>query len=312
MEDFFKLFSVDSTQSFIGAIISIMQSFEVILLLDQHSILIPSLMSRHREHACAISQDDSGKLSVQSTASLLSVPINTQKHVLLRHYVLPFVPNGFFSRLTSRICANTTIIAQCRILYEKCEPLLRCWRHGVCLTCNGMDVLSIVPVTYPLPGTDSTYIVTSEGHEVVKKFCGIEVRVFTVSSSTDSEPPSDYIHAATWLLQQSIQCIDSIFEDWYVAFGRKRGFDLSMILVGAPCDKCEARRLTDASPKRSTSGRQHNGTEVVTAKSYFLFSLPFCAHAVALKQELKCPIHGSISVSKISPDMVRGSLFSTF
>ena len=305
-----------SKQSFISAVISIMQSFEVILLLDQQSILIPSLMSQQRENAWAITQDSCGKLSMQNTTGQNPVPITTQKNVLLRHYILPFVPNGFFSRLTSRICANTSMIAQCKNLFKRCEPQLWCWREGVSLICNGMEVLRIAPVSYPLPGTESTYIVTSAGHEIVKKFSGIEVRVHKVLLDMDMESslePSHDAHSAAWLLQQAVECIDSIFDDWYIAFGRKRGFELSMILIGAPCNKCEARRLVDASSimlQRSTIGRSRStDTERVTGKSYFLFSSPFCAHTVAMKQQLQCPIHGSISVSQIAPDMVRDFFF---
>ena len=312
VEDFVALFKVGSKQS-INAVISIMQSFEVILLLDQQSILIPSLMSQQRENACAITRDAFGRLSMQSTIDRLAVPIATQTHhVLSRHYILPFVPNGFFTRLISRICTSPLIIAQCEGVFGGRNPRWRCWRGGVCLVCNDTEVLKIVPATYPLPGTDATFAVTGSGRELVEKHSGIVVTAtpllpsLVVGSTSDS-----YARAreATWLLQQAIDHIDSIFADWYVAFGRRRGFELAMILQGVPCDRCEGERHTaDAAQQKGTPdicGADVPAQEhVKVEKSYFLFPSSFCAHMVATKQDLQCPLHGRVSVSNIAPDLV--------
>ena len=313
IEDFVKLFNMDCTQSFINGIISIMQSFEVILLLDQQSILIPSLISQQRENACAISQESCGHLTMQSTVDRFAAPITAQKDVLIRHYILPFVPNGFFSRLISRVCASPLIIEQCEGVLGGQDAWWSCWKDGICLICNDIEVLSIVPVTYPLPGTDSTYIVTSEGHVAVNWHSGIEVRACPILASHDvgmTSDPNDDMRAATWLLEQAIECIDSIFDDWYVSFGRKRGFELSTILLGVPCDRCEAERLADACPaiwRRLASNNYDtgkSGQERVTERTYFLFTSSFCALTVAKKQEPQCPRHGRVNVFKIAPDLV--------
>ena len=293
-----------TTQSFINGIINIMQSFEVILLLDQQSILIPSLMSQQREDACAITENNDGKLSVQTNTGHVITPITTQKNVLIRHYILPFVPNGFFSRLISRVCASR-IIDACKGMFGAFDPWWSCWRDGVCLICNDAEILRIVPVTYPLPGTEAMYMVTSSGNEVVTRLSGIEVRVVikskiyalpvsvhkTVGVTTD---PLDPICAATWLLQQAIECIDSIFDDWYETFGRKRGFEISTIQQGSPCTACEEKRnaITQATSSE------------IRGQRYYLFSSQFCAHTVEIKNVLRCPIHESTGVSQIAPDLV--------
>ena len=307
-EDFTKLYSLHqlsmgTIQSFIGAIISIMQSFEVILLLDQHSILIPSLMSQQREDACAITADNYGKLSVHRNIGHVVTPITTQKDVLIRHYILPFVPNGFFSRLISRVCASQ-IIDACKSMFGAFDPWWSCWRDGVCLICNDAEILRIVHVTYPLPGTEAIYMVTSSGNEVVTRLNGIEVRV-VIKSKIYALPisakkpvgatsdPLDPMCAATWLLQHAIECIDSIFDDWYETFGRKRGFELSTIQQGSPCTECETRKATSAQAAENIRGRR-----------YYLFSSQYCAYTAASRQALVCPIHGCASVSHIAPDLV--------
>ena len=320
-EDFVNLYTyskhrMGSMESFITAIINIMQSFEIILLLDQQSILIPSLLSQQREEARVITQDSSNRFSVQDSVGHDVVPITDHPNVLLRHYILPFVPSGFFGRLISRICASR-IVFKCKTIFEASKPLWSCWRDGICLICNGTELLRIVPVTYPLSGTGSTCIVTSSGHETVAKLNGIEVRV-AILKKVHSYPvslrgkmvrqiskPVDPMHAATWLLQQAIEHIDSIFNDWYEAFGRKRGFELSTIDQGTPCTSCEKQRIECISMSPSNERVcAPDSSEHAEGLKYYLFSSRCCTHNVLLKQNLQCPLHGSVSVSQIAPDLV--------
>ena len=158
-------------------------------------------------------------------------------------------------------------------------------------------------MTYPLPGSEATYIITSSGHEAVTMPSGIEVRAIPLLASRggDSMPGSTgHMRAATWLLQQAIECIDSIFDDWYAAFGRQRGFKLSTIQQGVPCRMCETQRLALSAPCCIADIPSKKNAE----GNFYLFSSPICAHAVAVTQVLQCPIHGSINVREMAPDIV--------
>ena len=303
-ESFVKLYnsnrsSLNSMELFISAVKGIMQSFEIILLLDQQSVLIPSFISKERENACDLTQDDSGNISVLGH-SPRPIMITNQDNVLKRHYILPCIPTGLFPRLISRICASH-IIHKCKSVFGTCVPWWSCWRDGICLICNDAEVLRIVPVTYPLPGTKTTYMVTSSGNTLVGKFTGIEVSVAIQSAihtlpvsvygvgkmGNQASEPLDPLCAAVWLLQQAIQNIDSVFDDWYESFGRNVRIEHSIIQKASPCPTCAARVMDQGQ-----------------IYSYYLFSAQFCARAVATHQELKCPIHGSVPISVIAPDVV--------
>ena len=307
--------SLASKELFINAVISIMQSFEIIFLLDQQSVLIPSFISNQRENACDLTQDDSGRLSVPRNIGYPITSITAQDNFIVRHYILPFVPNAFFPRLISRICTSR-IIHKCKSMFGAFAPWWSCWREGVCLICNDAEVLRIVPVTYPLPGTKAAYMITSSGNTMVTKLTGIEVRVAIKSSiyalpvsvygvgkmSNQASARLDPLCAATWLLQQAIEYIDSVFDDWYVSFGRNVKFELSIIQQASPCPMCAAR-VQHANVLEQTEGRKY---------SYYLFSSQYCAYAVASKQELRCPLHGSVPISAVFPNVVRIIPFAYF
>ena len=165
--------------SYVKEFLSLMQKFEVVLLLDENRLLIPSLLPSTEQQACLVfskqvsaglTNKDEGmidQISSEPHAPLCQTPYP----VLARYYLLPFIPNGFFTRVTARLMSSDIVDhLQRSIVSESIDSHnimngahWKCWRDGIIITWNHMEIFRIAPITFPLPGTSDTHLISSEG-----------------------------------------------------------------------------------------------------------------------------------------------------
>ena len=93
---------------FIPDFISLMQKFEVVLLLDKERLLIPSLLPSSEDNTCVVlpcttvvetSEVDLHTLQDLSRQPFAGISSLTMR-IIGRFYLLPFVPNGQIERQT--------------------------------------------------------------------------------------------------------------------------------------------------------------------------------------------------------------------
>lgn len=331
--------------TYVNEFITLMQKFEVILLLDERRLLIPSLLPSTEEQSCLVfSKQVSAKLSEKDVGDIEQVsnephaPLyQTPYPVLVRYYLLPFIPNGFFTRVLARLMSSDIIDHLQRSIVP--GPLddqhivntahWKCWRDGVIITWNHMEIFRIAPITFPLTGTTDTYLISSEGENPVETYKGVEINVAILPeeimekcSIFPKEDPSVTCRGkcmATWLLHQATTIIDSVFEDWYEVFAKKKGFDYTIARTANPCPACfmvihEARYNASTTPTQQrvrgfTDSMSVTMTEysVIASKSFqgrfYMISSPYCTRAVKEGTTLKCPAHGELAVTDIAPDV---------
>ena len=332
--------------TYVNEFLSLMQKFEVILLLDEKRLLIPSLLPLTEQQSCLVfSKHISARLTdndegaIEQVANEPHAPLcQTPYPVLARYYLLPFIPNGFFTRVTARLM-NSDIVDHLQQSIVS-GPLdshnvingahWKCWRDGIIITWNHMEIFRIAPITFPLPGTTDTLLISSEGENPVETYKGVEINVAILPeeimencSIFPKEDPSltcKGMCVATWLLHQATTIIDSVFEDWYEVFAKKKGFDYSITRTANPCPECfkvvhEARYQASTTP---TQRRMRNFTKsmsddmaeynVITSETstcghFYMFSSPHCTRAVKDGFTLKCPAHDELNVADVAPDV---------
>lgn len=331
--------------TYVNEFLSLMQKFEVILLLDEKRLLIPSLLPLTEQHACLVfskqvsaqlTDKDEGtieQISNQSHAPLCQTPYP----VLARYYLLPFVPNGFFTRVTARLISSDIVDHLQRSIVHgslDCKNLIngahwKCWRDGIIISWNHMEIFRIAPTTFPLLGTNDTYLISSEGSNPVETYRGVEINIAVLPeeivekcSIFPKEDPSMTCRGmcmATWLLHQATTIIDSVFEDWYEVFAKKKGFDYSITRMANPCPECfkvvhEARYNASTTPtqrrvRKFTTSISDEMTEynVIPSQSsqghFYMFSSPHCSRAVKEGFQLKCSAHNELSIADVAPDV---------
>ena len=260
--------------------LTLMQRFEVILMLDKQRILIPSLLPKKQQDSCIVFPKFVSLDELEMTCCLQELskqpyaPICQLPHpILVRFYLLPFVPNGFFPRLIARLMGGNIMEHLLKSLTT--GPLdshhilnlihWQCWQNGIILIWNHFEIFRIAPLTYPLPGTTSARVISNSGESKVETLKGIEVKVAvlpetcikacSVLPNMDNVPNKGKC-LATWLLHQVSDLVDSVFDDWYEAFARKKGYDLSVTSTVNPCTMCfknviaaEVAATVSSSPK---------------------------------------------------------------
>ena len=319
--------------------LTLMQNFEVILMLDKQRILIPSLLPTDERNSCivfpkSVSLEETEtnscleELSKQPPAPICHVP----HPLLVRYYLLPFVPNGFFPRLIARLMSSNIMEHMLKSLISgplQSHHILnvahwQCWRNGIVLIWNHLEIFRIAPFRFPLPGTTSTHVISNTGEGPVEIQNGIEVKVAILPEdcivSCGMNPdrkdvPDKGKCLATWLLHQASDLVDSVFEDWYESFARKKGFEYSVTRTANPCTTCfkhvqqtEKVSTTTPSMRRFALSFSVAGFEVVSKRAtqsvLYTFSTAFCAMVQAQGKKLKCPFHGELTVAEVAPDLV--------
>lgn len=326
--------------------IILMQRFGVIFLLDDRRLLIPSLLPAEVENAIVIflrsvcdsildqKEGDMANNHLEDIEEMPYAPMCQIPYPLFsRYYLLPFIPNGFFTRVIARLMSTDIMKNLHDSLYK--DPTdtghalnsahWRCWRHGISIIWNHMEIFRISPVTYPLLGTQHTQVISNCGEQQLETVKGVEIKLAilpeSVTTGCSMIPNADIgaesskgLYIATWLLHQATIVIDSVFEDWYEAFAKKKGFELSSIVVGNPCKQCykvvqTAEVKATAQPLQRRHSTFSRSYEVISrwsmeSKTLYLFSNTYCALALANGFDLACPTHGEIKVSEVAPDVV--------
>lgn len=334
--------------TFLQDFVLLMQKFEVVLLLDKERLLIPSLLPDNEKNACVVFP-----LSVSLTPDTLSCIDNLGSQpfaristldmkVFARYYLLPFVPNGFFPRLIARIVGSkiTSCFSNCVPTSESFHNVYnglhwRPWRNGIVLVHRHMEMVRVSPISLPHLGKGQVYLTSSKGQQCHKEPPrGIEIMVAILpdglvtgdSEHLLSDDDNNRSHQlGVWLLRQLTEITDSVFEDWYEGFARRKGFDFSTIHQASPCPLClsgvfRASRNKKPAPRKSVSASSTPNTRVaktLSSSSYsdfvefnnkdislYLFSSPFCVLSSSTDTHMKCNDHGPIPVSCVAPDLV--------
>ena len=307
-----------------------MEKFEVILFLDDDRLVIPSLLPQDESKSCPVFSRTANPVTCEDDVSVRfesvpHTPIGETPHpMLVRYYLLPFVPNGFFARVIARFMSTNMIEYIQKSLHS--GPLddgltnqthWKCWRGGIIIVWHHMEIFRIAPITFPLPGTKKTCLISSEGDKPVETSKGVEIKVSVLPEEicvNSNAFPNERFNLnvstycrATWLLHQATTIVNSVFEDWYEVFDRDKTFDL-MNLTANTCPECfktvyrsECGRCMPMRRKQSntpsTSPQHSSGV-------FYMFSSPYCCRVIADGHlELECPAHGKLDINDIAPDL---------
>lgn len=316
-------------QSLKKEFISLMQKFEIVLLLDNERLLIPSLLPSNQEVSSVVHPKLMGSPEEVVPHQYATIEC-LDLVVFARFCLLPYIPNGFFPRLIARVMGSK--IFECVKQSMRSSALedvsilnnlhWRCWRSGIVLIWQHLEIFRIAPGSPWTSHTDSTFVVSASGkREVQGSEQGIEIKIAVLPeehvkvcgflSSDDSKPRSSLL--STWLLQQTSELVDSVFDDWYEGFARKRAFDPRAVVHQVnPCQECLKQymaRFTSSRGSTTLIEGVHSITDRSsgysnTQKNLYLFTSPHCVLAASKGLSLKCPDHGNIPVSLVAPDLV--------
>ena len=240
----------------VNTCINLMQKFEVLFELGNNRYLIPSLLPLAEEESCVIFPRSLKMTAPQPAANLTSVPaipMGSHSKCLVRFFMLPFIPNGMFPRLSARLIATDVIeqvlsalkvdhLVDDQQLINR--PHWRVWRSGITLVWRHMQIFRIVPIKLPLSGIDVVHVIqpkelvqSSIDHHNVYKGDSLMVQVDVLPDNAFTNSSTSGLQMATWLLQQSVEQINSVFENWYEEFAWKRNIDIT-VAAADPCPHC--------------------------------------------------------------------------
>ena len=325
-------------------IIALMEHFGIILFLDDKRLLVPSLLPCCETKSYTVfskklkfsrgDNDDTTAAQCEHFDTPHTPLCKSPHQCLVRYYRLPFIPNGFFARVIARFMSTNMIdYIQSSLKSGPLDDTLtnqahwKCWRDGIIITWHHMEIFRIAPITFPLPGTTDTHLISSEGDKPVKTSKGIEIKIAIMpeeiivkSNSFPNEhydlPVSSHCRA-TWLLHQATTIVNSVFEDWYEVFAKNTTFDFN--LTANPCIEClksvcKSERDTFVHPAQqplspetqsNSSHRRERPQPSTQPAIFYMFTSPYCSRAVAdRKLDVECPTHGKLSLNDIAPDLV--------
>lgn len=273
----------------------------------------------------------------------------TPHPIITRFYLLPFIPNGFFSRLMARLMSTDIVDRLQNSLVSNTSSMdhiinsthWKCWRTGILVTWSHMEIFRIAPLTRTPAGASKVAVVTKKGVSMdVGFFGGLEIKVamlpeeyidecstlrgqLSYSTSVAETSPSEKQEVsrgkclATWLLHNATTAIDSVFEDWYESFARKKGFDPHQenVRITNPCNKCmehvqrsqlRESRMPNIVNAPSVDMAGVGVASVGMAKPVcYVFTSTYAAQVTAsCDKTLECPTHGTLNVADVAPDLV--------
>lgn len=250
--------------------ISLMQKFEVLFELDNGLYLIPSLLPVTEDKSCVMFPRSLKKSVPESDSKLTSVPaisMGSHSNCLVRFFMLPFIPNGMFPRLSARMIA-TDVIEQVLSSLKSDQAVddqlinrlhWRVWRSGIMLVWRHIQIFRIVPMKLPLPDIDVVHVIqpkellpSSSDYHNVYEGDSLMVQVDILPDKAFNHNYSG-LQMATWLFQQAVEQIDNVFEEWYEEFAWKRNIDIT-VAAADPCPHCmKAVYAPDLCPTEETS-----------------------------------------------------------
>lgn len=308
-----------------------MSIFEVIYELDEERLLIPSMLPNSETTPYVIMPQ--GILHHMTTPGFTELcmeppaPISTHPSILVRYFILPFTPNGFFPRLIARILnSDLATQVQASLLGGPLDSVhalnnihWKCWRKGISLIWNYMEIIRIAPLSFPLPHSQGATIISSfPTNEERDSLKGMEVMVAILPEEKTNGcpilPPSqcnDHCNKSrcmsTWVLQRITEIAEMLMEDWYEVFGFRRNLGNLLSCMTTPCPQCF--KACHGQPENHQQSPQSSSEEKQTTTEYRLnmFTLPFCCLQLTHEGIVRCPTHGDIEVAKIAPDLVRNT-----
>ena len=319
-----------------------MQKFEVVLQLDDQRLLIPSLLPDEEEESCVIfGLSISARFNETAVTNRVPMDVphvlmcNTPHHIFCRYYLLPFIPNGFFSRVMARLMSSGMISLLNKSLIDNKlgdDHIInaahwKCWRNGILIIWRHFEIFRIAPLSSNLPGMETVGVIAKRNScELLNELKGIAIKVTvlpeeyirTCSTIMDSQlstgckdSEKEYFYGkclSTWMLHQATTIIDSVFEDWYESFAKNKGFNLQdeSVRIANPCQQCIMRvqkeqvrystpELVSFPPSAAKGGKD---------SVCYMFTSPYVAFVSAGDESLVCPDHGTQSVTDIAPDLV--------
>ena len=322
----------------------IMQKFEVVLLLDNSRLLIPSLLPDNENESCLVfSHSISEQFNKTPDFHHLPTDIShvlmheTPHPILYRYYLLPFIPNGFFSRVMARLMSSEIINLLNKSLINNQLGLghisntahWKCWRNGFLITWRHFEIFRVAPLPRTLPGMDKVGVISKKNScEHLDKVKGIEIKITILpdnyiekccilegqlcSNTRCGEPVKDKEKStgkclATWMLHQATTIIDSVFEDWYESFAKNKGFDPQQenVRIANPCNQCmmavQKEQLRQAMAPISSPPEAAKGSK---DRVCYMFTSPYAVYVSTSEGNLVCPDHGTQSVTDVAPDLV--------
>ena len=299
---------------FVDELIAFLQKFEIILLLNENCLLVPSLLPPDESDCLCLpmtpSTDNynfSGSFMSKHMASgskqSSSPTYETSHPVLVRYYLLSFIPNAFFAHVIARLM-SANILAQF-LQSVVSESIVcthwKCWRDGIAIILNGMEVFRVALTSFPLQGTTETHVISNVGAKKIDpNYKGVEIKSVILPEETFEDPALTCKgkRIATSLLLQATMVIESVFENWYKAFSEFE--DVNGQVVN-PCTEC-IKLVHESLCQTSTTARSRSKTRL---DGVFMFSSPFCCQQVAEGKDLHCPMeHGRLLTSDVAPDLV--------
>ena len=262
-------------------IISLMQKFEVALILDEQQILIPTLLPQDEYDAQGVYPKEgiegSNNTDVEDSLANKDVSVveiasaATWRDTRVRHFIVPFVPNGFFPRLVARIIASglalrlSNCLAEDQLSDQHASNSLHwyCWCQGFTLVWRHTEILRITQVSYYLPWTKNMTLLGDMSREKPAFDCAIEVEVAMLTNDVfcndnflqgresilqklqpDMKESTDE-HSmgwqmAAWLLNSVTEQTQSVFEDWYPQFAWGKESGKASVLLADLCPSCLA------------------------------------------------------------------------
>ena len=344
-------------------IVNLMQKFEVALLLGKDQVIIPSLLPRDECDAKAVYPylpgellhpskcDNTYKYSVQDfNIPAAEIPGTAcWERSQVRHFILPFVPNGFFPRLGAKIIASGIAhkTASCLIdlvaegVNETGMLHWYCWCTGFTLVWRNVEILRITEVTYNLPGSSDTFVMNDDSQTKPHSDRAIEVEV-AVLPAVEFRPNNPLqnrksilndllenykqnssgmgIQLAAWLLTTITEQIHSVFEDWYPQFAWAEDPSRSIVVVADGCPKClrgiRNQRIDYQSAMKHSHGVNSQtlkdiGDSGLREKKVYFFAFVYSVYSSSCGKVLLCTAHNNLKIEEVAPDVVR-RLYSHF
>ena len=320
-----------NTTSSVMEVVSLMRKFEVVFQLDDSRLLIPSLLPSNEATPYVIMPQGRSHQDPELGFTELRpdppAPIITLPDILVRYLLLPYIPNGFFPRLIARVL-NSDLAAHVQASLttgplDSAHVLNRvhweCWRSGISLIWNHMEIVRIAPLKFPLPNCQRATVISSlpvnEERDVLR---GMEIMIAVLPEdktlSCPVLPPSQTdckctksLCMATWLLQRATELADSVMEDWYEVFGFRRNLNNLLSCMTAPCPHCFKTCYEAGSGARAAGtqeGREPAQSTTDTDRKLYMFSLPFYCLQLKSERQVFCPVHGGLNVAQVAPDLV--------
>lgn len=323
MKDVNSIFS-----SYAIEFVSLLIKFEVVYKLDARRIVIPSLLPDSEEDACLVYSKAMTDV-LEDSNDLIRTDIEGYDNIgqldmpiFCRYYILPFIPNGFFTRLIARLMSSDVIDQLHKSL--KGDPLetvhiantihWSCWRNGIVLVWNHKEIFRVAPLPNTNPSESKVVLITKKTSQtILSTFKGLEIKVAVIPEQkiractflepalqrmsngregiySDLSNPSKGKCIVAWLLYRATSLVDSVLKDWYDGFGANDFEEETNYKMSNYCSQC----LLSVYRSAYTNVIDH----------LYMFTSKYCCLAACRGESLECPVHGKLNVEDVAPDLV--------